>query len=258
MPRGSCQWGARCKYVHANPQQQQHQQQLNQKPNSSPNPFGFGVHSSANNNNNYKQPQQFKAFENKWTRNFTPLSSNSAAAPSSKQSDSQSQSSNHKCTDPDACKSVITEDFQRERPNWRLTCYGHLKNGPCDILGDISYEELRFAAYEDSKRGLSLQSIVERERNLLNSKLMEFENLLGNPYKARSNSNLAAHGPFPVATPNAFPANGQSGGPPTVSSFGQLGPLHHLIITASGSQVPSQILALVQIPEEAPPDEFIR
>lgn len=31
---------------------------------------------------------------------------------------------------------------------------------PCDIVGDISYEELRTAAYDDAKRGLSVQAIV--------------------------------------------------------------------------------------------------
>lgn len=31
-----------------------------------------------------------------------------------------------------------------------------------DIIGDISYEELRAAAYDDAKCGLSLQSIVRK------------------------------------------------------------------------------------------------
>ncbi|KAJ7960291.1 Zinc finger CCCH domain-containing protein 16 [Quillaja saponaria] len=44
-----------------------------------------------------------------------------------------------------------------------------------------SYEELRAAAYDDAKRGISFQSIVE-ERNLLSSKLAEFENLVGRLY----------------------------------------------------------------------------
>lgn len=37
-----------------------------------------------------------------------------------------------------------------------------LVSAPCDIIGDISYEELRAAAYDDAKRGLSLQSIVRK------------------------------------------------------------------------------------------------
>lgn len=39
-----------------------------------------------------------------------------------------------------------------------------LCSAPCDIVGDISYEELRAMAYEDAKNGMSFQSIV---RNLI-------------------------------------------------------------------------------------------
>ena len=31
---------------------------------------------------------------------------------------------------------------------------------PCDIVGDISYEELRTTAYEDARKGLPVQAIV--------------------------------------------------------------------------------------------------
>ncbi|KAJ6331713.1 hypothetical protein OIU76_010155 [Salix suchowensis] len=209
--RGSCQYGDRCKFLHVTPQQQ---------PKSSNNPFGFGNRQTPNNNNNNSfgfanrqqqqqqqrpnspfgsasnnsatnRPQQFKPFENKWSRG--------AAAPSSRQRP-DNQPANHECTDPDSCKRLIAEDFEHERPLWKLTCYGHLKSGPCDIIGDVSYEELRAAAYDDYKRGLSLQSIVEKERNLLNSK-----------------------SPFFGATATATPATAQNTAPPSVSSFGQLG-----------------------------------
>lgn len=33
---------------------------------------------------------------------------------------------------------------------------------PCDMVGDVSFEELRAAAYDDAKRGLSLQSVVRK------------------------------------------------------------------------------------------------
>lgn len=32
-----------------------------------------------------------------------------------------------RCTDPELCKGQILEDFQHERPLWKLTCYGHGK-----------------------------------------------------------------------------------------------------------------------------------
>ncbi|XP_021689230.2 zinc finger CCCH domain-containing protein 16 isoform X2 [Hevea brasiliensis] len=223
--RGSCQYGERCKFLHVTPQQQQKPNnnafgfgsQQQQQQNRFSNPFGFGVQSKPPNDFANKQ-QQFKPFENKWTR-FSPISNGGT---SSRQPDNQPQAVNHKCTDPDSCKRLIVEDFEHEKPLWKLTCYGHLKNGPCDIVGDISYEELRAAAYDDAKHGLSLQSIVERERNLLNSKLTEFENLLRNPYVAPQNSALS-QGTFPGVTPNAISTTGENNAPPAVSSFSQLG-----------------------------------
>jgi len=35
-----------------------------------------------------------------------------------------------------------------------------ISSRPCDIVGDISYEELRAAAYEDARKGLPVQAIV--------------------------------------------------------------------------------------------------
>ncbi|XP_015571904.1 zinc finger CCCH domain-containing protein 16 isoform X2 [Ricinus communis] len=214
--RGSCQYGERCKFLHVNNQQQQSNnnsfgfgsQQKQQNQSSSP--FGFGTQSKSST----------KPFENKWTR-FSPIS-NAAATPSSRQPDNQPQPANHKCTDPDSCKRQIAEDFQNEKPLWKLTCYGHSKNGPCDIGGDVSYEELRALAYDEAKHGLTLQSIVERERNLLSSKLIEFENLLRNPYAAPPKSAFS-QSPFPGVTPNAILPSGQNNPPPSVSSFSQLG-----------------------------------
>ncbi|XP_050218302.1 zinc finger CCCH domain-containing protein 16 [Mercurialis annua] len=199
--RGSCQYGERCKFVHATQQQQQHQNQ---------NPFGFG------NSSQQKQNNQFKPFENKWSR--------TATGPSSRQPDNQpsQQSGNHSCTDPDSCKRQIAEDYQNEKPLWKLTCYGHSKNAPCDIVGDVSFEELRAIAYDEAKRGLTLQSIVERERNLLSSKLIEFESLLRNPYIAPA-ALSRSQTPFPGATPNAILPSGQNNAPPLLSSFSQLG-----------------------------------
>ncbi|KAK2646579.1 hypothetical protein Ddye_021774 [Dipteronia dyeriana] len=193
--RGSCQYGERCKFIHA-------------KSNAfaTTNPFGFGVPP-----NSQPKQNQFKPFENKWSR-FSPIPTSDA--PSSRKPENQSQPTNHNCTDPDSCKRLIVEDFEHERPLWKLTCYTHWKNAPCDIIGDVSYEELRAAAYDDAKRGLSLQSIVERERNLLNSKLVEFDYLLRNPYK----SGVAGQSPFPAATPTP-----QNSAPSSVSSFSHLG-----------------------------------
>ncbi|XP_010278414.1 PREDICTED: zinc finger CCCH domain-containing protein 16 isoform X2 [Nelumbo nucifera] len=226
--RGSCQYGERCKFLHVTQQQpkpnpfgfgtgsQYNTNQSQQKPN----PFGFGVQSSSQSKGAFdfsaKNQNQFKPFENKWVRSSTlPLSS-------SRQADNQAQVPPHKCTDPESCKQQIVEDFEHERPLWNLTCYGHCKYHPCDIVGDISYEELRAAAYDGAKNKMSLESIVQRERSLLNSKLIEFENLLRNPY-VKPNSVPSGPSPFPGTNSNVSPVAVPNNMPPSMSSFSQLG-----------------------------------
>uniref|UniRef100_A0A1D1XZ54 Zinc finger CCCH domain-containing protein 16 n=1 Tax=Anthurium amnicola TaxID=1678845 RepID=A0A1D1XZ54_9ARAE len=172
--RGSCQYGDRCKFLHMTQQpqkpspfgfgiqnaspfittNQQHQQQK-------PNPFGFGVQNASQSRgapniaSHYQsQPQPFI---NKWTR---PSSTTATSAKPSKQGDTQPQAVAHECTDPELCKRQIIKDFNQERPIWKLTCYGHNRGLPCDVLGDVSYEELRAVAYEDARQGLNLQTIV--------------------------------------------------------------------------------------------------
>lgn len=66
---------------------------------------------------------------------------------------------------------------------------------------------------------------VERERNLLNSNLMKFDNLLRNPYTGPCNSALSSQSPFPAASPNAFSPTPQDSAAPSLSSFNQVGSL---------------------------------
>ncbi|GAB2286521.1 hypothetical protein Dimus_020919 [Dionaea muscipula] len=230
--RGSCRYGDKCKFLHATSQQPkanmfgfgtqtgtQFQQSNTQQ---QPNPFGFGVQKTTGSANSgaSKQTNLFKPFENKWTRSSSVAA---ASSPSLQQPSNQSQAANHQCSDPESCKRIIAEDFEHEKPLWKLTCYGHYKYLPCDITGDISYEELRAVAYDDGKRGINLQSIVERERSLLNSKLNEFQSLLLNPYSVRSSPAQFTAGPFPPAPASISSPETQPSGPPSVSSFSQLG-----------------------------------
>ncbi|XP_027355924.1 zinc finger CCCH domain-containing protein 46 isoform X2 [Abrus precatorius] len=236
--RGSCKYGDRCRYLHAlQPQRKPNvhgfggQGSSHQQQNS--NPFGFGSHAASASHQQQKtnpfgfgssqlngvshsesRPNQFKSFENKWNRQSSKP----------QKSDNNSQPVNHQCTDPDICKRQIAEDFEQEKPLWILTCYSHCKGAPCDIIGDISYEELRAAAYEDAKNGMSLQSIVEKERNILKSKLVEFEKLLSEPYKMPLNSSLDSQKHQSVGVnANPFSNTSQNNGPLSVSSFSQLG-----------------------------------
>lgn len=250
--RGSCRYGDKCKFLHVTQQQPRSNafgfgsqaqagspfQQTNLQQ-QKPNPFGFGVQNSgpasgALNSGGFKQSNSFKPFENKWTRSEQPAS--------------QSQAASHNCTDPNSCKRQIAEDFEQEKPLWKLTCYGHYKYLPCDITGDVSYEELRAAAYDDHKRGIVLQSIVERERNLLNAKLVEFENLLRNPYTKQTNFAQPNQNPFPTmglspSTPSLPP---QNIAPPAVSGFGQFAPSSNMTFGVRPSNPPTNAFGQFQ------------
>lgn len=224
---GSCQYGDRCKFLHVIPRQQPPNNSFGfGKQQKKPNPFAFGTQGGNsqprgfnNNDATASKHNHFKPFENKWSR-FSHT--NNGGSQASRQPDNQPVAANHKCTDPDTCKQLIVEDFEHERPLWKLTCYAHNKSAPCDIVGDMSCEELRAAAYNDANHGLSLQSIVERERSLLNAKLSEFETLLRNPYVLKSSS-ITSQSSSPGFVPSALPAITANNVPPSVSSFSQLG-----------------------------------
>lgn len=241
--RGRCRFGTTCRNIHQQQQRTSNNNgfggggggggQQNTNPfgfgststsasnNHQPktNPFGFGSQNNGAPRSDFKPNQSQPLENNKWSR-----SSSKPQNGTPRQSDNNSQTVNHKCTDPEACKRQIVEDFQQEKPLWILTCYGHCKGAPCDIVGDISYEELRAAAYEDNKKGMSLPQIVEKEKNILQSKLVEFNKLLSEPYKMPLTSslniqNFQSNG----ANANAFQPATQNNGPLSVSSFSQLG-----------------------------------
>ncbi|CAN6215704.1 unnamed protein product [Urochloa humidicola] len=245
--RGSCKYGAQCRFVHASSQQQQQQSKPNpfgfgssqqQQQQQKPNPFGFGSGSRQQQQpsfgSQFQQQQQqqqqkpnpfgfgvqgasAKPFQNKWVRD--------PSAPTKQPENSQLPPAAHtSCTDPESCRQQIAEDFKNEAPLWKLTCYAHLRSGPCDIKGDISFEELRAKAYEEGRQGHPLQSIVESERNLQNAKLMEFTNFLNNPRVSVSQTpSFPAAASFPEVKNSPAFGVPQTNGPPVFSSFSQVG-----------------------------------
>lgn len=225
--------------MHASSQQQQQQLQQQQgKPNpfgfgsasrqqqssfgsqvqqqQQPNPFGFGVQGAGAQSRNAPGPA--KPFQNKWVRDpSVPTKQTEAAQP-------PAAAGHTSCTDPESCRQQIAEDFKNETPLWKLTCYAHLRSGPCDIKGDVSFEELRAKAYEEGRQGHPLQSIVEGERNLQNAKLMEFTNFLNNPHVSVSQSpSFPPVSSFPEVKNSSPFGVSQTNGPPVFSSFSQVG-----------------------------------
>ncbi|TYI31549.1 hypothetical protein ES332_A05G458200v1 [Gossypium tomentosum] len=85
------------------------------------------------------------------------------------------------------------------------------------------------SAMKNCGQQLMMMQNIERERNLLNSKLVEFENFLRNPYRGPAGSAAAQQIPFPGATTTVLSPTTQntvapqSNVPPSVSSFSQLG-----------------------------------
>lgn len=47
------------------------------------------------------------------------------------------------CRPQQPLKEVLRSDLKLERPLWVLSCYGHDRNGPNDLTGDVSPEEAR-------------------------------------------------------------------------------------------------------------------
>ncbi|CAN1185646.1 Zinc finger CCCH domain-containing protein 16 [Linum perenne] len=90
---------------------------------------------------------------------------------------------------------------------------------------------------------------VERERNLSNSKLVEFQNLLQTPYVARLGSAVGMQNLFPRATTNGMSPTGLSSAPPQVSSFSQLGAS---LNTGFGARPPAQVNNLFGKPSTFP------
>jgi len=162
-------------------------------------------------------PGPAKPFQNKWVRD--------PSAPTKQPEAAQAPAAAHtSCTDPESCRQQIAEDFKNETPLWKLTCYAHLRSGPCDIKGDISFEELRAKAYDESRQGHPLQSIIEGERNLQNAKLMEFTNFLNNPRVSVSQiPSFPTVASFPEVKNNSSFGVPQTNGPPVFSNFSQVG-----------------------------------
>ncbi|KAJ7534111.1 hypothetical protein O6H91_13G080300 [Diphasiastrum complanatum] len=149
--RGSCRFGARCKFIHQAPQSNQRNSR-----------FGSGA-----------QTQGAGNF-------FAVLSENNTAAG---QQQAHPPANDHKCSDTRLCKERIKEDFANEYPSfWRLTSYAHWKYLPNDICGDVSFEELRSVAYESAKHGSSITDVVQKEQAMFTAKSSEFEALLRNQY----------------------------------------------------------------------------
>lgn len=50
-------------------------------------------------------------------------------------------------------REAVQFDDENERPAWRLTSYGHEREGATDLTGDTSFEELRWQQLQAARSG---------------------------------------------------------------------------------------------------------
>ena len=79
--------------------------------------------------------------------------------------------------EPSNPRETIHQDFQNEQPLWRLSCYGHRREGPCDLTGDVSFEEARYKFYSDRAHGVPDYKLVEEFNSAVAAKERELRAL---------------------------------------------------------------------------------
>ncbi len=72
---------------------------------------------------------------------------------------------------------IRTDRSAQERPVWNLTCYGHVREGQNDVVGDISPEEVRYANMVSAEQGTSLQGLKDEFRAAERARVELFQGL---------------------------------------------------------------------------------
>ncbi|KAL3830089.1 hypothetical protein ACJIZ3_018891 [Penstemon smallii] len=286
---GRCRFGDRCRNLHPTQQQSktnpfgfgghsgtpfQNTNQQQQKPN----PFGFGVQNNTQlrgvNDAGFK-PGQVKPFENKWTRSTI----NTGSAPVSRQSDNKPAAADHKCTDPELCKRVIVEDLKDEKPEWKLTCYGHNRSYTFGQSSAFQNQSQPSSMFQTKNLPLNSSGAFGQSSAFQNqsqpSSMFQMKNLPFNSSEGPNSSTIGAQkNPFSTFTNSSQVgnlANNQlnfvSNLPSSASSaFGQSSMSTQLIsnMPKESSNVDGTIWSkaewkwnMGEIPEEAPPDIYI-
>jgi hypothetical protein len=72
---------------------------------------------------------------------------------------------------------VRTDRSVAERPRWLLTCYGHEREGPNDLVGDISPEEVRWANLLSGQRGATQAQLAAEFKAAEHVRVEQFQAL---------------------------------------------------------------------------------
>lgn len=57
-------------------------------------------------------------------------------------------------------RQVVRNDLQTEQPKWPFTCYAHERDGPNDLDGDVSFEEVRWANQQAVVQGANPATLM--------------------------------------------------------------------------------------------------
>ncbi|GAX74526.1 hypothetical protein CEUSTIGMA_g1975.t1 [Chlamydomonas eustigma] len=117
---------------------------------------------------------------------------------------------------------VVPRDLQQELPQWKLSCYGHNRDGPNDITGDVSMEEARWKHIHDKNvLGKPDHKAAEEFRQAILAKDRELHTL---KRAAESGQRLPSLGGPPIKelnpwvesivamSPSSLPSSGPSSG----------------------------------------------
>ncbi|GJP48674.1 hypothetical protein CLOM_g7959 [Closterium sp. NIES-68] len=153
--RGSCRWGARCKFVHQAPAPTQHAQRQPLRR------AQWGVGGGGGWGGGGRGQGGGGGGGGRGGRG------GGSGAGQGGGGGQQIVQREHSCVDRLDCESIIAEDAEKERPLWRASVYAHWKYLPCDVGSDVSPEEARLLAYTQAQQGVPLPSIVASERAML-------------------------------------------------------------------------------------------
>ncbi|KXZ45167.1 hypothetical protein GPECTOR_57g457 [Gonium pectorale] len=100
---------------------------------------------------------------------------------------------------------AVRTDMQSEKPSWLLSCYGHVRGGGNDLVGDVSFEEAKWANLQDLKAGRTALSINADFKGALRAKQEEIAQLQARARDRRGAQVPSLGGP-PIQVHNAWVA----------------------------------------------------
>ncbi|CAL8463538.1 g3072 [Coccomyxa elongata] len=106
-------------------------------------------------------------------------------------------------------RTVVRDDLKNERPKWPFSCYAHQRDGSNDLIGDYSFEEVRWEEMQAIRAGRSVASVVSNFNVASKALDQQWQTLsrvsrppsMGGPLIEPPRNSFSAPSPFQPATP---------------------------------------------------------